>query len=302
MIFDKEKNIKRLLITGANGFLGKNLIAKIKADYQEIEIFAVVRSVSNSSFLLSQNVKVVSYDGSFASLNDFFSAHQVDAIVHLATHYIFDHEPSDIEKLLDSNIKFGLHLLEAATKNGCFRFINASSYVQNFFSDDFYPSCLYAVTKQAMENAISFYAKNRDLASITLKLFDTYGANDPRKKILTLFKEAQKNNLTLKMSPGDQELRLSYIDDVVEAFIVAIKMIENDKVIDHKIYYVADKPYTLREVAKIFEKSSEKKLSISWGALPYRKSQPMKSYIGKILPNWRPQTNLCEGIKKILNQ
>lgn len=294
--------MKKILITGATGFLGRSLIGRLKKEHQEAALYTLVRPSSDTSFLSLNKVEWVIYDGNFESLNKLFFDKKIDLVIHLATHYAFDHKSNDIENFVESNIRFGFNLLEAASLNGCLKFINTGSYIQNLFSDVFYPSCLYAVTKQTMENAVSLYANNFNIRAITLRLYDTYGENDNRRKILNLLKESQANDLQLKMSPGEQEVRLVYIDDVVNAFMGAIEVLNNSEAFDHQVYYVAGKPYTLKEIARIFEEVSERALDIDWGAIPYRKYQPMQSYTGKILPNWRAEVNLHEGIKRILNK
>jgi CDP-3, 6-dideoxy-D-glycero-L-glycero-4-hexulose-4-reductase len=191
--------------------------------------------------------------------------------------------------------------VEAASINGCKQLINIGSYIQNYFSDEYFASCLYAATKQSMENSIDFYVANRAMSAITLKLYDVYGKNDSRKKILNLFKEISESGRNLKMSQGEQEMRLTHIDDVLEAFKITIDLmkisIENKN--KHSIYYVGSKSYSLKKIAKIFEKTTKKSLNIEWGAFPYRANQPLKSHIGEILPNWKSKISLEEGIKNL---
>lgn len=289
--------MQNIAITGASGFIGKNL-AKSIAQTSDYNIYLIVRKSSDlREFGEFKNIHPIIYEGSFDSLNDFFSQVRIDVVIHLATLYIFDHKPQNIDDLIDSNIKFGCHLLEAMALNNCQKFINAASYIQNYFSDEYYPSCLYAATKQSMMDIIDYYSVQRNINAITLKLYDVYGANDPRKKILNLFKEYQANNDILPMSLGNQEIRLTHISDIITAFLTALNMLQNCSKCNHDTYYVAAESYSLRELASIFEEVSGKPLKINWGALPYRKNQPMKSFLGKILPNWQPIISLRNGIK-----
>jgi nucleoside-diphosphate-sugar epimerase len=299
----KSKLVESMLniaVTGATGFIGRNFLEYAQKNF-ETKIHAIVRKTADINSFKNQNVNPVFYDGTFDSLNEFFSKNKVDVVIHLATLYIFDHKPQDIDALIDSNIKFGCHLLEAATSNNCRNFINTGSYIQNYFSEKYYPSCLYAATKQSMENIIDHYAVNRNLNAITLKLYDVYGPDDTRKKIINLFKESQKDGGQLKMSPGEQELRLTYIEDVLDAFVIATKMLLQTSQKRHETYYVGAKAYKLKEVAKIFEEVTKKSLNIEWGAFPYRENQPLESYIGKLLPNWQIKVDLKDGIQNMLN-
>lgn len=106
----------------------------------------------------------------------------------------------------------------------------------------------------------------------------------------------------MKMSPGAQLIDPVYVDDVIEAFSLAGKYLSERKYNHCGTYGVSSlKPIPLREVVKIFEEVSSKKLSIEWGGRPYRQREimiPWKSF--KTLPGWSPKTTLRAGIKKIL--
>lgn len=299
MSFLKEKyqNKINIAVTGVTGFIGKHFVQYAEQNL-DANIYAIVRKSSDLSALQNNDLNLVFYDGTIASLNDFFRKNKVDVIVHLAAFSKAEHESCDVDTLIDSNIKFGCHLLEVACANGCKNFVNTGSYFQNYFSEEYYPSLLYSATKQSMQNIIDYYVVNRDLNAITLKLFDTYGPGDNRKKILNLFKEYQESGKELKMSPGEQEVRLTYIDDVVKAFAAAINLLKTSQ--GHEVHYVGSEAYKLKEVAQIFEEVTDKKINIKWGALPYRKNQPLKSYIGKLLLGWKSEVDLKDGIKLTL--
>lgn len=153
-----------------------------------------------------------------------------------------------------------------------------------------------------MGGIIKYYSKVRGLKCISLTLFDTFGADDKRQKILGLLKRIFETGESLKMSPGEQLIDIVYIDDVIEAFILAGKILANHKYDYCGTYGISStKPIPLREVVKIFEEIVGKKLLIEWGGRPYRAREimvPWSSY--KLLPNWRPKVSLREGIKKFL--
>lgn len=108
---------------------------------------------------------------------------------------------------------------------------------------------------------------------------------------------------TLKMSPGEQLIDIVYIDDIVDAFVLAGKNLVAGQYELCGTYGVSSmNPISLREVVKTFEEVVGKKLSIEWGGRPYRQREimiPWKSF--QVLPSWRPKINLAEGIKKFLN-
>lgn len=68
---------------------------------------------------------------------------------------------------------------------------------------------------------MQYYIEASGLRVITLKLFDTYGPDDPRPKLMNLIQRMAMDNQPLAMSPGEQQIDLVHVEDVVRAFMVA---------------------------------------------------------------------------------
>ena len=64
---------------------------------------------------------------------------------------------------------------------------------------------------------------------MTLKLCDTYGPWDTRTTILALFKRIAETGEELAMSPGEQQIDLWHIDDVIAGFRVLIRRLSEEK-------------------------------------------------------------------------
>jgi nucleoside-diphosphate-sugar epimerase len=58
---------------------------------------------------------------------------------------------------------------------------------------------------------------------------------------------------------------------------------------------------TLREVAATLEEAAGARLSVQFGALPYREREVMTPWIGPALPGWKPQIKLLDGLKALLD-
>lgn len=299
----------KILMTGITGFIGGNLGEKLLSEGHEV--FAIVRPTSKIDALsenLRRNVKFFVYDENNTVLDIVTDLcvenNRPDVVYHLASDVIMAHQFDDIKDLIQSNITFGTELLDAMTANNIFNFVNTGTMAQHFEDAEYSPVNLYAATKECFESIIQFYAEAKGLRCIALHLFDTYGSDDKRGKILGLLKKIADSGETLKMSPGGQLMDIVYIDDVVEAFILAGKYLAANGYDYCGTYGVSSmNPIPLREVVKIFEEVAGKKLSIEWGGRPYRPREimvPWKSF--KTLPGWSPKINLREGIKKYLGK
>lgn len=297
----------KILMTGITGFIGHHLGERLVNDGHEV--YAIVRPTSKVNELsdnLQRNVKFFVYDKDNTVLDIItdlcIDDRRPDVVYHLATNFMNAHRFEDIQDLIQSNITFGTELLEAMVANNVYNFVNVGTMYQHFDDADYSPVNLYAATKECFEGIIKYYAEVRNLKCIALHLFDTYGVDDNRPKIFSLLRKIADSGETLKMSPGGQLIDTVYIDDIVDAFMIAGKLLAACKYDYCGTYGVSStKPIPLREVVKIFESVAGKKLSIEWGGRPYRAREimvPWKSYT--LLPGWSPKVSLQEGIKKFL--
>lgn len=297
----------KILMTGITGFIGQYLGERFVNDGHEVH--AIVRPTSKIDELsenLRRNVKFHVNDKDNTVLDIVTDLcvddHRPDVVYHLATNFMNVHRFEDIQDLIQSNITFGTELLDAMAANNVYNFVNTGTMSQHYDDADYSPTNLYAATKECFEGIIKYYVEVRNLKCIALHLFDTYGPSDKRGKILGLLKNISETGETLKMSPGGQLIDIVYIDDVIEAFVTAGKILAACKYDYCGTYGVSStKPIPLREVVKLFERVAGKKLSIEWGGRPYRVREimvPWHSY--KLLPGWTPKVSLQEGIKKFL--
>lgn len=290
-----------IVITGATGFVGSNLTNYfLNLNYK---VHLIVRPNSDLSILNVNDSKVVifRYDNNLNNLISFFKETNPLCTFHLASNFIAEHNSSQVDGLLESNILFGVHLLEAMKEANVRSLINTGTSWQHFNNEDYNPVSLYAATKQAFENLIEYYVQAEDFKVITLKLFDTYGETDKRPKLINLLNQFAKENTELKLSPGDQMINLVHVNDVCIAFETAMNLIDFEKGgIHHKYVVKHPKSYSLKEVIDIFEKTVQKKVNIIWGGKTYRKREVMQLWDqGQILPNWFARISLEDGFRLI---
>jgi nucleoside-diphosphate-sugar epimerase len=292
--------MKTAFVTGASGYTGSKLVYELLSRGVEVTILKRKDSTIPEYIANSENIREAIYDGTTQSIISALN-NKTDVVFHLASCFISRHNTSQIETLINSNILLGTQLMEAMLQTGVKRFVNAGTAWQNI-DFQYLPYCLYTSTKQAFEDIIKYYSIVHDISSISLRLCDSFGSDDPRPKIMNLIKRHAKNGETLKMSPGAQELDLVYIDDVVQGFIIAGEMLMSTP----KGFYIyalsSDRVVTLKQAVDIFNAVNRTRTSIVWGALPYRENEIMKVNVPRnILPGWRPLTPIEDGFVKMWN-
>ena len=286
------------LVTGGTGFIGASLVRRLVSDGWETHV--IVRPDSDLSVLsgIGQAIRVHVHDGSTEGLIAIVKAASPRVVFHLASLFLAQHAPQDVERLIHSNLLFSTQLLEAMSVNSVRYLINTGTSWQHYENRDYSPVCLYAATKQAFEAVLTYYVEVSGLSAITLKLCDTYGPDDPRVKLFTLLRKTARTRELLLMSPGEQLIDLVYIDDVLDAYLLATERLLQDKVSGHEIYAVTSgQPVKLRDLVAGYSQIIGQPLLIEWGARPYRPREVMLPWNkGEIVPGWEPKVALAAGI------
>lgn len=286
-----------IFITGANGYLAKNLVKEI-VDTTNHNLILLVRENSNVDDLIKfVNIdNIVFYDGTLESLKG-LQKYKIDLIFHLANYYPDAERPAIKEEIISSNFTLIANVLNSLGRDIFipykssgqyplnFRIINVTSHV--VFDDK--DQSTYKVTKE-----LAFkYLSSQNCKSYVLH--DTYGINDPRPKLINYLIDYSKtgDNLVMK-NTKDSEINLVYYKDVISAFMLAIDNMYDD---DNKYYHICCDTLTLDEVIDIFNQVSKKKVVVEW---PEDSSLNKNCLTGTTPQGWKPMYDFKKGLTEIL--
>lgn len=294
-----ERVSMKILLTGATGYIGKHVLKKL---CRENNVTCIVRRHSDCSEIRNLADSLIILDN-YKCLYEELDKTRPDVVVHLAGMFRGEHSTDTIGDMLESNIKFSCILFDAAQNAGCCCFINTGSYWQNYNGDTYNPVNLYAATKQAFEDIVLYYVKAKNCKAITLQIFDSFGPDDKRNKILNIVSRMDDGD-TIQMSPGEQNLYFCYIEDIADAYECAIQSVLNMDNGTYRKYAVRGKdPHSLKQIIESYLKLSGRNIRIQWGGRPYRNREIMNPKgIGTILPGWTPKHSLEEGLKKYITK
>lgn len=292
----------KVLITGANGYIGSNLTEALIAQGFSVDI--IVRPDSKLDLLkgLLKKIKIFVHDGSTLKMVSILKDSKPNVVCHLAGISSYDYSLDDIEELIKSNILFGNQLVESMIKNNVFNLINTGTYWQHYKTLEYNPTCLYAATKQAFVDILKFYVESSSLNVINLKLFDNYGPNDTRNKLFNFINKSILNNKIINMSPGDQIIDLVYITDLIDAYLISINKIIKDERNGFNDFFLSTKNrISLKNLVYKFLKITNQKVEINWGGREYRKREIMIPIVSdKNLPGWNPKISIDQGIRLMI--
>jgi nucleoside-diphosphate-sugar epimerase len=287
-----------VLLTGATGFIGSHLAGRLVRGGSAVHLIVKAHSDLLPIRDIADTVTIHEHDGSTEQMHDIVSKVRPTLVFHLASCFLAQHRPADITGLIDSNVLFATQLVDAMTACGVGYLVNTGTSWQHFDNRPYSPVNLYAATKQAFEAILQYYAETTPLRAVTLELYDTYGPDDPRPKLFTLLRKVAREQASLAMSPGEQLIDLVYIDDVIEAFVLAGERLLEGKVSQLESFAVSSGAQVkLRDLVEIYSRVIGKELPIGWGERPYRDREVMVPWCGgKRLPGWEPRIGLEQGI------
>jgi len=212
--------VTRSLVTGATGFLGSRLVAHLQSLGDEVAVFhrPSPASAARLDELAADGVDVRLFS-SLVEIADLVRDFVPDRVFHLATLYLRDHRPADIDALVAANISFGTHLLDAVVGTPAV-VVSASTFFQ-YRNDEPTPFSLYSATKQAFSDIARFYREVRQVDVREVVLYDTFGPGDTRDKIIPRLVGAVTSGEHVAMGSSVQELNLLFVDDVARGFVAA---------------------------------------------------------------------------------
>jgi len=265
------------------------------------DVHIVLRSRSSSTQLQAlgdrMTVHRVGDDGT--GLGEAMRLAAPDAVFHLAAMFVAEHRSSDLAPLVQANLLFATQLLEAMRSCGVRLLVNTGTAWQHFGNRDYDPVNLYAATKQAFEAIATYYVNAHGFAVATLVLFDTYGPDDTRPKLMRALWDAASSGAELDMTSGGQLLDLVYIDDVVDAFLAAERTLRDGGAVQRRYGISSGQPLSLRQLVATFEDAVGVRLQVKWGARPDRTRDVFVPWTGfDAPPGWRPRVALRDGLRR----
>jgi len=291
--------MKKILVTGSTGFIGKSLVINLLKDNKSI--YAIIRKTKrNIKFSSKIKKKYKNYFPIFFKenyeLKKKLSKLKPDVVVNLATNFIPNPNHNQLTNIIDSNVIFPTLILDICCNKKVLKFINLCSVAQCYKNKIDSPQNFYAMTKIMFKKSMSFYKKrNQNINFVNIYIGDTYGANDNRKKIFpTLLKNYIKNKRTTILT---KKLKINIVhqDDIVNG----IKILINKKVISDDYRIKSEKNIILSKLINKFNLDAKKKIKVLW---LNKKISTLNDIKMKKIPGWKERYSVENSFCKDLNE
>ena len=241
--------MKRTIVTGASGFIGRALTRELLD--RGTEVWAVVRDGRKLDDIQSKYLHIVEADfEQYPHLAEKIEACGFDECFHLAWNGTWGAPFRDYALQL-RNAKAACDMVEQAAKLGCRRFILTSTIVQleaerYMLSDEGTPrvSCIYGTAKNTAALLCRIQAGRLGIGWNTAVLSSVYGAGDRSGMIENVLIKSFLAGERPKLAAGENSYDCTYVDDIV-AGLIAIA----EKGALNRTYYVGHRQMqTFREI------------------------------------------------------
>ncbi|MBF0518985.1 MAG: NAD(P)-dependent oxidoreductase [Nitrospirae bacterium] len=300
--------MKKVIITGATGFVGANLTRALLRQRHDVHLF--LRFGFNPWRIADIVNDVRIHEVSLTNeeqLTQAIKEIKPDWIFHLAVHGAYSWQ-SDVYKIIETNITGTVSLVCAAVKTGFEAFINTGSSSEYGYnsnapkeSDCPEPNSYYAVAKTSATMFCSYMAKQHKVNISTLRLYSAYGPfEEPNRLIPTLIINGLYGKLPVLVRP-DISRDYIYIDDITDIYtLIATKNHQSEL---GAIYNVGTGVQTsLREIVEITRAMFKINDPPVWGSMPERiwDTDIWRCDSGKLKETflWNYRYSLEDGLKK----
>ncbi|MFA6081590.1 MAG: NAD(P)-dependent oxidoreductase [Patescibacteria group bacterium] len=301
-----------ILITGATGFIGSHLLKRLLA--QKYRIIILKRTTSDLGRIndLIKEIRFYNVD-QLVNLDKIFVENKIDIIIHLSAMYSKEDKGKKMESQMDKiNIKIPKKLLETAIKYEVKGFINTGTFFEYSLKTNkpiseaskIDPYNYYTITKIQFEKILAESARNGKIKAVTLKLFSPYGEND-NKKVIPLIIKSILTDQRLFLTKGNQKLAFTYVEDIVDAYILAIRYLNNQN-LKYDFFNIGNnRSYSLKEAVSFIRDISKKNIKVEFGKINNNKDENLDVHCdttkAKLKLKWEARTSLLSGLKKTYN-
>ncbi|NMM24075.1 MAG: NAD(P)-dependent oxidoreductase [Phycicoccus sp.] len=282
-----------VIVTGANGFIGRHLCRHLAAS--GVDIHAVVRETTSRTVRFPTGVTVHAVRDATVEYPAVAAEVRPQVVFHLATLFAARHAASEIVRMIDANVAFGTVVCDASSQGGA-RVVHTTSAWQHYGGGAYSPVSLYAATKQALCDVITYFAEVEGLFAREVCLFDTYGPDDDRKKLVSVLLEAASTGARLPMSSGHQLTDLTHVEDVVAALVhVAVGDPPPTRLVAR-----SGQPLSIRALVGLVEQVTGRSVNAEWNVLDARPREMTDDWpVEAALTRWRPLVNLPAGLAQL---
>ena len=226
----------KILLTGADGFIGSHLTEALVRAGHDVKAFVLYNSFNSWGWLdrCADDIKgkFEVFSGDIRDTNGVREAVKgSDAIIHLAALIAIPYSYHSPETYVDTNIKGTLNILQAAREFNIHRLIHTSTS-EVYGTAKFVPiteehplqgQSPYSASKIGADQLANSFFTSFDLPVVTVRPFNTYGPRQSARAVIpTIITQIANGKNEIKLGAISPTRDFNYIKDTVDGFIAAL--------------------------------------------------------------------------------
>lgn len=301
----------KILVTGATGFVGSNLVRRLSSNGHDIHI--LTRRSSNKwrlmdcfSDLHNHTIDLLNPE----ELKGLMTEIEPSVIFHLATSGMYGGVSRPDREVIETNLLGTVNLINACNDIDYKCFVNTGSSSEYGpkkepmkETDICEPINFYGISKCAATLYGQSIAQNRDKPIIGLRLFSPFGPFDDKSRLITYAITNALQNKPLLLGNPTAVRDYIYIEDVLDVYLQSIEIASELK---GEVFNVSSGSqitvtYIVNKIIEITDSQSE----IKWNSFSGRAhdTEKWEADIEKVSRsfNWRPKYHIDDGIRQTIS-
>lgn len=309
---------KRVLVTGADGFIGSHLVEALVARGCDVRAFVYYNSFNSWGWLDTVPIEVQRrldvFAGDIRDPNGVRKAIEgCDVVFHLAALIAIPFSYHSPDSYVDTNIKGTLNVLQAARAAGTQRVLVTSTsevygtaqYAPIDEKHPFQGQSPYSATKIGADRIAESFWRSFDAPVVIVRPFNTYGPRQSARAVIP--------TIITQLLSGERELHLgsltptrdfNYVLDTVEGFI---SLAEADGAVGQEVNIATGQEHTIGDVARalVAELNPQARIVEKEERLRPENSEVFR-LIGdntkiRSLTGWEPRHDLQAGLRETVD-
>ena len=310
--------IHKILITGADGFIGSHLTeALVKADY-DVRAFVYYNSFNSYGWLdtVSKEIrnKIEFFPGDIRDPNGVREAmKEVDLVFHLAALIAIPFSYHSPDSYIDTNVKGTLNIIQAARDNHVKRVILTSTsevygtaqFVPITEQHPKQPQSPYSASKIGADAIADSFYRSFGLPITIVRPFNTFGPRQSARAVIpTIISQLLNGAMEIKLGDIVPTRDLLFVKDTVNGFI---KIAQCDELIGHEVNIATQSEISIGDLAQKLINKINPTAKIITDTLRLRpeKSEVFRLFGSneklKFYTGWNQKFTLDEGLNETID-
>jgi nucleoside-diphosphate-sugar epimerase len=202
----------KVLITGSSGFIGSAILNFLII--KKFTVYAILKDNKKRKIKSYKNYHLILYKN-LSDLEKKLKNYKFDVLINCATFYSKEDDIKTMLNMIEANISLFSIIIKQTIKD-INLIINFGSMMEHLFYKNKSYTNFYSITKSTMQNIVNFFIYKKRIKFINIKLFESYGEDDFRNKIIPTIIKNYKNNKTTQIKPANLKLNFINVTSIVK--------------------------------------------------------------------------------------